>query len=118
MDKICAGIRIDAPRVQAFAGYMSDQDKIFLQGGKPLSGGGSFEFHIKAPRLGMGTYFVSIALYKFEPIVGDHSTLFAVDRALSFEMKREHDLPLTYACELDTSFSEFAAETQSCLTTS
>ena len=106
-EKICAGLRIDGPRIQAVAGYDSGEDKAFLRAGAELSGRGTFEFWIKSPNLGMGTYFISASLFQFDIIAGDHNILFAVDRIASFEINRQGDIPYTYVCELDTELVEF-----------
>lgn len=104
--QVCAGFRLDGPRMQAVSGYTSDLDKKFLNDGAVVQGAGTFQFHIKSPPLGMGTYFLSAALFQFDPLPGDHNIICAVDRIVSFEITRNHDLQQTYIMELDTVFSE------------
>jgi ABC-type polysaccharide/polyol phosphate transport system ATPase subunit len=100
-EDIAIGMRIDSQRIQAVAGYTSNEDGAFLNGGRPLDGTGSFAIRIRNPRLGQGEYLVTLSVKTVDFTGGDGTLLYLSDRAMKFAIRRNKQFPYTYACEID-----------------
>lgn len=107
-EKVCVGLRIDSDRMQAVAGYTSDEDRRFLDGGAELGGEGTFEIRLRDQKFGDGNFYISLSLFKYDLLIGDHNMLVSIDRAVSFRIKRTKPLPVKYVVELDAELVETA----------
>lgn len=105
---ICPGFRVDSDRQQAVMGFSGVDRKVFLNDGQPLDGAGSFIFRIPALELGMGNYFVSVALREFDASNSRESVLYYADRVVQFTIFRESSMPFTYCYEPRIDFREEA----------
>ncbi len=98
-DQVCVGLRIDGPRLNGVCGYKSWEDRVFVNGGKKLSGKGSFELRINSLELGMGQYTISLSLHKFDIPKSPESFLAYCDDVIRFAVKREKLHPFTCVYE-------------------
>lgn len=100
-DRIAIGLRIDSQRLQAVAGYTSNEDNVFINGGRPLDGTGNMTLKIKSPALGQGDYFATLSVKTVDFTGGDGTLLFLADRTLKFAIRRTKVFPYNYICEID-----------------
>jgi len=97
---VYASFRIDGPRVQAVTGYDGWEHRAFLNKGEPLRGKGFIEFEFPSLDLGMGDYFLSVALSEFRFPLEDRSRiLYYRERMTKFSVRRTRLHPLTYVYE-------------------
>jgi lipopolysaccharide transport system ATP-binding protein len=99
--RIAVGLRLDSNRLQAVAGYTSDEDSVFLNSGLPLDGEGKFSLTIKQHNLGQGDYFITLSIKTFDFSGGDGTLLYLADRLLAFKTARNKRFAYQYICELD-----------------
>jgi lipopolysaccharide transport system ATP-binding protein len=99
--QIAVGLRLDSNRLQAVAGYTSDENGVYLNTGLPLEGEGKFNLTIKQHNLGQGDYFVTLSIKTVDFSGGDGTLLFLADRVLAFKTVRNKRFAYQYVCELD-----------------
>jgi lipopolysaccharide transport system ATP-binding protein len=100
-DQIAIGLRIDSHRMQAISGFTSNEEGVFLNGGKRLDGDGQFILRIANPRLGQGEYLVTLSVKTADFTGGDGTLLYLADRVLKFAVRRVKKFSYQYICELD-----------------
>lgn len=105
-EKIFANLRIDNPRNMTITGLESWETDQFLNGGKPISGSGMFEFVIPRLELGQGDYFISISMNRHMMPFTRERILYYVDKVARFSVKRRHLYPFSYLYEPEITVRE------------
>lgn len=85
---VFASFRIDGPRMPAITGCEGWERKWFINDGKPLDGEGSFEFDIPQLDLGMGEYFVSVGISRYQLPLDKSAIIYYREKAVKFSVKR------------------------------
>lgn len=91
--------RIDGDRMPAVTGYMGWEDRSFLNGGRALDGSGCVELEISHLDLGMGDYFLSVGLSRFEYPLDKEAILYYRERVARFSVRRRELHPYQYLYE-------------------
>ncbi len=98
-DKVFPTFRIDGDRMPAVTGYMGWEDRVFLNDGKALDGSGCVELEIPRLELGMGEYFISVGLSRFDYPLDKEAILYYRERIARFSVKRRELHPYQYIYE-------------------
>jgi lipopolysaccharide transport system ATP-binding protein len=85
---VYGSFRIDSDLHQSVCCGDGLENRHFLNGGKPLSGWGMFEFECPTLHLGQGTYYVSCTLWRYRIPRGKEDILHYLERAVRFSVRR------------------------------
>ena len=86
--KVWAGFRINNANELLITGFESWEAGFFLRQGASPEGDGAVEFEMGELALGQGDYFVSCSLTRYEIPHSPDSTLYYLEKALKFSMRR------------------------------
>lgn len=108
--KVWCGIRMDSSQQKCVLAYESWEDGVFLNGGKPVNGKGWYQLEIPNLHLGLGDYYISFAIRKYQMPMTKESIIFYTDRLVKFSVKRKHLTGYSILYEPEIHFTEHTEE--------